>query len=252
MTLQQPTIFLVCSEHPLAFAAGVIGRQARRQFERREHRDRIERRLGVEHRGRAALVGARHLPREFGHAPWLCCGRQAAGAGAGLATAFNAPIAGAVFVLEELMRRFDTRTAIAALGASAAAIAVARALLGAAPDFTVEPLAYLGVKMWPLLVAFGGVAGLAGHLYNGTLLRTLAVMDRLNRWPIEVRAAAIGALVGALGFFVPTLIGGGDEITQRTLAGGAVLAVLPLAFVLRFGLGGFGCNYRRGAARGCG
>ena len=91
--------------------------------------------------------------------------------------------------------------------------------------------------MWPLFVAFGAVAGLAGHLYNGTSLRTLAVMDRLDRWPIEVRAAAIGELVGALGFFVPTLIGGGDEIPQRTLAGGAVLAVLPLAFVLRFGLG---------------
>jgi len=91
--------------------------------------------------------------------------------------------------------------------------------------------------MWPLFVAFGAVAGLAGHLYNGTLLRTLAVMDRLDRWPIEVRAAAIGELVGALGFFVPTLIGGGDGIPQRTLAGGAVLAVLPLAFVLRFGLG---------------
>src|SRR5215472_3255955 len=91
--------------------------------------------------------------------------------------------------------------------------------------------------MWPLFVAFGAVAGLAGHLYNGTSLRTLAVMDRLDRWPIEVRAAAIGELVGALGFFVPTLIGGADEIPQRTLAGGAVLAVLPLAFVLRFGLG---------------
>jgi len=161
----------------------------------------------------------------------------AAGAGAGLATAFNAPIAGAVFVLEELIRRFETRTAIAALGASAAAIAVARALLGHAPDFEVKPLGYPGVEDWPLFAALGAVAGLAAAFYNSALLATPAAMDRLGRWPVEFRAAVIGAAVGAVAWVTPGLVGGGDDITQRTLAGGATLAILPLAFLLRFGLG---------------
>src|SRR5262245_33150909 len=47
-----------------------------------------------------------------------CKALLAAGAGAGLAAAFNAPIAGAIFVLEELVRRFKTRGAVAVLAAS--------------------------------------------------------------------------------------------------------------------------------------
>src|SRR6516165_10627203 len=68
----------------------------------------------------------------------------AAGAGAGLATAFNAPIAGAILVLEELIEKFEHRIAIAALAASATAIAVAHTLLPDAPDFVVAPRFLLG------------------------------------------------------------------------------------------------------------
>jgi CIC family chloride channel protein len=161
----------------------------------------------------------------------------AAGAGAGLATAFNAPIAGAIFVLEELVQRFELRIAIAALGASATAIAVARMLLGDTPDFHVDQLAYAGAATRPLYFVLGAIAGFFAILFNRALLGAIAAAERLNRWPVELRAALIGAAVGMLGWIAPGLIGGGDAITQRTLAGGYALAFVPLIFLLRFALG---------------
>ena len=161
----------------------------------------------------------------------------AAGAGAGLATAFNAPMAGTVFVLEELVRRFEIRIAIVALGASATAIAVSRIILGDLPDFHVGPLAYAGAEIRPLYFVLGAVAGLVAIAYNRTLLGTIAAADRLGTWPVELRAGVIGAAVGTVAWFAPALVGGGDTITQRTLAGAEPLAAIPVAFLLRFGLG---------------
>jgi CIC family chloride channel protein len=161
----------------------------------------------------------------------------AACAGAGLATAFNAPIAGAVFVLEELVKRFETRMALAALGASAAAIAVARLFLGDAPDFQVVPPGYPPPGTSIPFLMLGAVAGLLAVAYNQTLLGTLQAAERLRRWPVEVRAALIGTVVGVIAWFKPDWVGGGDPITQRTLAGGQSLALVSLLFLLRFGLG---------------
>ncbi len=160
----------------------------------------------------------------------------AAGAGAGLATAFNSPIAGAVFVLEELVRRFETRIAIAALGASAGAIAVARLLLGQAPDFRVWPQPYSGFGTLPLYLLFGLLAGLLGVAYNRLILGTLSAANRLGL-RVEGRAAIVGGAVGLLAWFVPDLVGGGDPITQRTLAGTPTVLAVSLVFLLRFGLG---------------
>jgi CIC family chloride channel protein len=161
----------------------------------------------------------------------------AAGAGAGLATAFNSPIAGAVFVLEELLRKFELRIAIAALGASTAAITIARVFLGDAPDFQVQTFANVSPPTILLYIALGAIAGFAGVAYNRTLLGALAVSDRLASYPVELRAALVGAGVGALAFFAPGLVGGGDLLTQAALAGVPALAVLPTLFLLRFYLG---------------
>jgi CIC family chloride channel protein len=166
-----------------------------------------------------------------------CRAILAAGAGAGLATAFNAPCAGAVFVLEELVRRFDTRIGIVTFGASTGAIAVARLFLSDTPDFHVEALPYPSFGTVPVHLALGVLAGFLGVAYNRTLLGTLAAADKLSRWPVELRAAVLGAALGVLAWFDPGLVGGGDGITQSTLSGTEAVEVMPVIFFLRFGLG---------------
>jgi len=171
-----------------------------------------------------------------------CKALLAAGAGAGLATAFNAPIAGAVFVLEELVRRFDLPITIAALGASAGAIGTARYFLGQAPDFQVAAIAYPGPGTLPVHLALGIGIALIGVAYNRAILVTLRATNRLGRGSPVPSAAAIGAAVGLLAWRSPGLAGAGDPITQQMLGGTASVldagvAAFGLVFLVRFLLG---------------
>jgi chloride channel protein, CIC family len=161
----------------------------------------------------------------------------AAGAGAGLATAFNAPIAGAVFVLEELVQKFEHRIALAALAASATAIAVARQFIGDMPDFQVAALPRATGEALPLFFALGAIASLLAIAYNRSLLATIGLTERFSRLPVEARAGLIGAMVGILAWFAPELVGGGDPITQRALLGHEGFVLVLIALLIRFGLG---------------
>jgi CIC family chloride channel protein len=171
----------------------------------------------------------------------------AAGAGAGIAVAFNAPIAGAVFVLEELTRRFEMRIAVAGLGASSTAILISRLFLGDAPEFHVAvsapiasatgPLPYAAAATWPLYLALGVLAGAAAALYSRLLIRALSTASAFDKWPLEAKAAVIGAIVGVIGWFAPELIGDGGKVSQLVLAGTAVAGGIPLALAIRFCLG---------------
>jgi CIC family chloride channel protein len=196
--------------------------------------------LALGREGPSVQMGASiaHIASELCRRSWGDCRVLiAAGAGAGLATAFNAPIAGAIFVLEELVQRFERRIAVAALAASGAAITTARALLGNQPDFLVLPLDHVPLLGQPLFLVLGVIAGVLGVAYNRTLLATLQAFERLPALTPEMRAALVGAAVAAVAWFAPSLVGGGDGLTQRALAGAEPLAFLPLIFLLRLAMG---------------
>src|SRR5262249_16882551 len=78
-----------------------------------------------------------------------------AGAGAGLAAAFNAPLAGLLFVIEELHRELSSRTAAGALVAAVCATVVTQWLAGDTPSFEAHDLKAMPLSTLPLALVVG-------------------------------------------------------------------------------------------------
>ncbi len=156
-----------------------------------------------------------------------------AGAGAGLAAAFNAPLAGVVFVLEELRRDFQPVVFGAAFVAAVTANIIARIGSGqfpifSVPDYPVPPLTSL-----PVFALLGVAAGLLGVLFNRILLASVEVYGRVSPRMTVAVAALTGGVVGLAGWFSPLLPGSGDTLVKAALSGDIRPGIIPLFLLIR-------------------
>lgn len=158
----------------------------------------------------------------------------AAGAGAGLSAAFNAPLAGVVFVLEELQRDFRRGVFGAAFVAAVVADILARSASGQAPVFNVPSYPAPPLATMPIFVVLGLVTGVLGVGFNRSLVATLAWYDRLPKPLLLPVIALVGAAAGLIAWYIPTAVGSGHHLTEQTLVGEIALRAIPLWFVLRF------------------
>jgi CIC family chloride channel protein len=172
----------------------------------------------------------------------------AAGAGAGLAAAFNAPLSGLVFVLEEMQRDFRPAVFGAAFVAAASADVVARSVSGQLPVFTVPSYAMAPLQALPAFALLGVVAGVFGILFNRCLLDTLDLMARVHRGWKFTSSAFVGAVAGLIAWFNPLAVGCGHELAESVLVDKTQLVAIPFLFVLRFAL--TMASYGTGAAGG--
>jgi CIC family chloride channel protein len=194
--------------------------------------------------GAAVAEGLKVTPRE----------RQtliAAGAGAGLAAAFNAPLAGLAFVLEEVQRDFSPMIFSAAFLASVTADVVTRFLTSQLPVFHVVTYPVPSLVVLPAFLVLGIFAGLLGVAFNRSLLGCMEGFARLGewltslgRWPARLAGALVGGVVGLIGWFVPIGIGSGHGLVEAVFSGQVVLSAIPLWFGLRFALTmiSYGCG----------
>lgn len=162
---------------------------------------------------------------------------QTSTAGAGLAVAFNAPIAGALFVCEEVTHSFRLRTVLPTLFGVSVAVGCARIVIGDQPDFEVGTVPTPQLAFLPLFVVFGILTGgLLGIAYNRLILGLLDIVARLDKIPPTVIGATIGAVIGLTLFLDPLASGGGGDVLAQMIVGGRtfVLPILLLYLVVRF------------------
>lgn len=166
-------------------------------------------------------VDARSLPQ------LLSCG-----AGAGLAAAFNAPLAGFIFVLEELQRELSPLTYGGALIASVAAAAVTRACSGQLPSFEVSNFPALPLGALPLVALLGLLSGLVGVGFNRSLLALQERTREQRKIPPWLLAGLVTAGVGLVSWWLPDAAGGGHATASRLLSNPAAFALAALTQLL--------------------
>lgn len=163
-----------------------------------------------------------------------------AGSGAGLAAAFNAPLAGVIFCLEELSHSFSPTVLMGTIAASVTATVTSRVFFGASPVFHIPPLPMFSVVPSLSLLQEYLLFALLGVFVGGLAKFFTPALTHSLDWYVKNLAPewrAIGPLfmAGALLFIMPEILGGGAGLVDR-LAAADFTAVTPVWLLMLGGL----------------
>ncbi len=163
----------------------------------------------------------------------------AAGAGAGLAAAFNAPIAGVLFVAEELLKDVSANTIGTAILACFVASTMTHILNAPHMESSHQIQAiemqfnFCDVLFWVLL---GALCGFFGTIFNRGVLLFLKINRDYIKLPVALKVGLAGLISGAIISLIPADAHFRDYAALRDLivAGHEHWYMVPVAFVAFF------------------
>jgi CIC family chloride channel protein len=158
-------------------------------------------------------------------------------AGAGLSIAFNAPLSGIAFSIEEISKKISIKRLIVSFAAVTSGMIIFRSYFGNAIEFTVgDMFADSGISLF-FYIVFAALLSVIATLYSRTIIGALNISDALPAISPVKKAMIIGFGIGLLAYFYPHLVGGGDLQVQAILSKDYLLLPLIAMMIGRFFLG---------------
>lgn len=157
-----------------------------------------------------------------------------AGAGAGLAAAFNAPLSGLLFALEEVHKNFSVDILICTMAACATSDYMSKYLFGLEPAISFFQVHTLPLELMWVPVALGILLGLLGAFYNWCSLRTQDLFGLLKGWGPTCKLFIPFILAGILGFCFPYVLGDGHHLMQWMLEEQPTIGLLMAVLVGKY------------------
>lgn len=159
----------------------------------------------------------------------------AAGAGSAIGATFNAPIAGTIFVLEELVNKFSASLLFPVLVATVTASSVARHFLGNNPSFTIPYITHdLSFEGISVCIILGIVAGFLGVAFAKIIYKNNEFFEKMDKIPNWLKPAIAGFGIGVIGVFIPYVLGSGNLSVDLLLQHKLALSVVVLVFAVKF------------------
>lgn len=159
----------------------------------------------------------------------------AAGAGSAIGATFNAPIAGTIFVLEELVNKFSASLLFPVLVATVTASSVARHFLGNNPSFTIPYITHdLSFEGISVCIILGIVAGFLGVAFAKIIYKNNEFFEKMDKIPNWLKPAIAGFGIGVIGIFIPYVLGSGNLSVDLLLQHKLALSVVVLVFAVKF------------------
>ena len=162
------------------------------------------------------------------------------GAAAGIAAAFNAPIAAVTFTIEEVVGQLDQTVLSGVIVAAAVAAVIERSVLGANPVLSVrEHHGLSDTRSLILYAALGLAAAAASVAFTDGLLRVRARFRAMTSVPVWAQPAVGGAVTGLVAVGVMAwcrtggITGGGYHVLEHALSGSLALRVMLVLCVAK-------------------